>query len=202
MSLRCRTTQEKCVIENSYNRHMYQSLCDDFSNKFGNGLMAKFVLSYGRDPETNTMDVSSYAGANRLYSLITAKFNSKGFSKEEACEYMIKNKEFFRLGIEYITGLLSILSIINLDNEAFFEHSDFIAAHYSLEHVYAVVSILKVKPYKCTMEDVKIMLYLKNNESYETDKPLSNSRKESLKRSYVKDIINEKNNNKESCKTL
>ena len=148
-----------------------------FSEELGNGATAKVAansICYG----TNTIE-----GARKTIALVKKIFVAKGFTEEQAIEYINQNKYIFEVGYAKLVSMLSVLSTARLDDVAVFENPVYlINEQHSIARMYDAIKKVKAEGKEVTIPEVKEKE--KDKES-QIEYPLKKERLSLYQKSYL-----------------
>lgn len=135
-------------------------------------------VSYG----TNTMN-----GIMATIKLIENIFASKGFSREEAFDFISKNRHIFERTYREHVSVLAILSILHLDEEAIFNRPGFIQEKHNLVRLYDAIKTVRESGEEATLEKVKS---IEKDESKEVEYKLTKDKLSIYQKLYLSTLKN------------
>lgn len=166
------------VINSAYDKQMKM---EKWGKRFGNTQTAQHITSALM---SNTV---TEAQIEETIAFIIDMFKAKGFSEEEAYKYMNANKRLITMSRARLGSMLSILSIANLSDKAFFEEPTFLQNRNKVARIYDAVKTVKASD-EVSLDAVRKVLY---NEEKEVEYVLSKDRLNFLYSSFMGRVKNE-----------
>lgn len=134
---------------------------------FGNGETARVIARSINAGSTNSENVDA------IIKLFIVIFKGKGFSREEAINFLNNNKRIFELPYSQVLTVLSLTETAGLSEQAVFERPGFIVRAHDLKKLYNSIRVCRNESKNPTLDRI---LELENESNREIEFKYEKSR--------------------------
>ncbi len=160
-------------------------MCLDSATELGKYLKDNKIALYAS--KQVSFGQNTVEGIIATTKLIENIFASKGFSREEAFDFISKNRHIFERTYREHVSVLAILSILHLDEEAIFNRPGFIQEKHNLGRLYDAIKTVRESSEEATLEKVKS---IEKDESKEVEYKLTKDKLSIYQKSYLGTLKN------------
>lgn len=164
-------------------------MCLDSATELGKYLKDNKIALYAS--KQVSFGQNTVEGIIATTKLIENIFASKGFSREEAFDFISKNRYIFERTYREHVSVLAILSILHLDEEAIFNRPGFIQEKHNLGRLYDAIKTVRESGEEATLEKVKS---IEKDESKEVEYKLTKDKLSIYQKSYLSTLKNKVDN--------